>query len=404
MELVEVTFAISNFGEVFVEEGSTIGAGGVLPFGLIGEESVGVFFPVALEAGGFGGGGSSGAVLMVVEEVVAIDDAELAVELLDGLIDARVKTGAGGALVVGVFDDKDGGIFAAFDVVADVAIVGVWCDVRCEIVIVEIGGFIVAVDNEESGDTDESDDCDNGDDADFTKTFAEMFHITPLCYNNYNMMREIWEKIRKWLVARISNVRVKMEGIRGRTNDVPARTEGAKVRAGVRTEKMVEQRIEKVEPRTMEELVEVMRRMPRNVLTSRDRKRIAAVMSFDERTVEELMVGREKMVFVGEDELLGPLTLDKLYKSGFTNFPVVDGRERVRGVIHTEALNALEIKKTDKAKKYMVEACYLHVGDSLKFVVEEIERTNSYYFLVLDKEERLAGFFTVYMLLKYLLG
>ena len=49
------------------------------------------------------------------------------------------------------------------------------------------------------------------------------------------------------------------------------------------------------------------------------------------------------------------------------------------------------------------EVNYLHVGDSLQFAVTEIERTNSYYFLVLDAYESLAGFFTVQMLMDYLL-
>ena len=74
------------------------------------------------------------------------------------------------------------------------------------------------------------------------------------------------------------------------------------------------------------------------------------------------------------------------------------------GVIHTEALNMLEIKKTDKAEKYVDnKVYYLHAEDSLKFAVEEIERTNSYYFFVLDRNEELAGFFTVQMLLDYLI-
>ena len=79
--------------------------------------------------------------------------------------------------------------------------------------------------------------------------------------------------------------------------------------------------------------------------------------------------------------------------------------EKVKGIIHTEALNALEIKKTDRAEKYLDKnVCYLHLNDSLKFAVEEIERTNSYYFLVLDESDSLAGFFTIQMLLDYLLN
>ena len=97
--------------------------------------------------------------------------------------------------------------------------------------------------------------------------------------------------------------------------------------------------------------------------------------------------------------------LDKLYKSGFTNFPVVDSKDKVLGIIHTEALNALEIKKTDRATKYLDHTVnYLHTSDTLQFAVDEIERTNSYYFLVLDDTNSLAGFFTTQMLLDYLLG
>ena len=128
-------------------------------------------------------------------------------------------------------------------------------------------------------------------------------------------------------------------------------------------------------------------------------------MSFEERRVIDLMIEKSKMVFVGQDEILGPLTLDKLYKSGFKNFPVINAKEKVIGVLSTEALNDLSIKKTEKAEKYIDRRVnYLRTKDSLKFAVEEIIRTNGYYFLVLDSVEQLAGFFTVEMLLDYLIG
>ena len=161
----------------------------------------------------------------------------------------------------------------------------------------------------------------------------------------------------------------------------------------------------KYAPKTLEDFIDVLRRTPKSILNTKDRNRIAAIMSFDSRTVKELMVPKSKMIFVNEKEILGPLTLDKLYKSGFTNFPVVDSHEKVKGIIHTEALNALEVKKTDRAEKYLDKAVnYLHTNDSLKFAVEEIERTNSYYFLVLGADGSLAGFFTIQMLLDYLLN
>ena len=161
----------------------------------------------------------------------------------------------------------------------------------------------------------------------------------------------------------------------------------------------------KYTPKTLADFIDVLRRTPKSILSSRDRDRIAAIMSFDDRTVGNLMVPKSKMIFVSDKEVLGPLVLDKLYKSGFTNFPVVDSKEKVLGIIHTEALNALEIKKTDRATKYLDRTInYLHISDTLQFAVNEIERTNSYYFLVLDNTNSLAGFFTIQMLLDYLLG
>lgn len=158
-------------------------------------------------------------------------------------------------------------------------------------------------------------------------------------------------------------------------------------------------------PRTLEEFIGVLQRTPKSILSAKDRERIVAVMSFDERRVEDLMAGKEQIVFVKKDEMLGPLTLDKLYKSGFTSFPVVDSKEKVVGTIHTEALNALEIKKTDRADKYIDRKVnYLKMDDTLSTAVEEIERTSCYYFLVTDGEGRLVGCFTIQMLLEYLVG
>ena len=158
-------------------------------------------------------------------------------------------------------------------------------------------------------------------------------------------------------------------------------------------------------PETLQDFIGVIRRTPVSVLNKKGRARIAAVMSFDDRIIADLMVDKSKMVFVNAKDLLGPLMLDKLYKSGFTNFPVVDNKNHVKGIIHTEALNALEIKKTDRAEKYMNDTVsYLHTTDTLEHAVEEIERTNSYYFLVLNPSDELAGFFTAKMLLDYLLG
>ena len=158
-------------------------------------------------------------------------------------------------------------------------------------------------------------------------------------------------------------------------------------------------------PKNLKDFIDVIKRTPTSVLSKKDRARIAAIMSFDDRIVADLMTPKSEMVFVNAKDFLGPLMLDKLYKSGYTNFPVVDNNDHIKGIIHTEALNALEVKKTDRAEKYMSKTVsYLHTTDTLEFAVKEIERTNSFYFIVLDPSNDLAGFFTAKSLLDYLLS
>lgn len=158
-------------------------------------------------------------------------------------------------------------------------------------------------------------------------------------------------------------------------------------------------------PKSLQDFISILQRTPRSILSDKDRNRIAAVMSFDDRIVQDLMIPRSKMIFVKNSEVLGPLTLDKLYKSGFTDFPVVDSHDKILGVIHTDALNALEIKKTDRASKYLDRTVnYLRASDSLEHAIECIEHLGGYYFLVTDDHDNLIGFFTIQLLLDYLLS
>ncbi len=162
---------------------------------------------------------------------------------------------------------------------------------------------------------------------------------------------------------------------------------------------------QKYTPATLQDFIDLLRRTPKNILNDQARARISAVMSFNDRLVADLMIKRSDMVFVKTSDILGPLVLDKLYKSGFTVFPVVDNHNKVKGIIRTEALNTLEIKKTDRADKYLDKNFnFIHATDSLSTAVQAIETKNSSYFLVLDHTDTLVGFFTIEILLDYLLG
>lgn len=158
-------------------------------------------------------------------------------------------------------------------------------------------------------------------------------------------------------------------------------------------------------PKTLPEFIALIKRTPKTVLSSKDRARIAAVMSFDSKTVADLMEPRKNMLFIHANDFLGPLMLDKLYKTGFTHFPVVDEKEKVVGAVSTAALNSLEITTGRRAKEYMSkDIYYLRSTDSLESALTEFDRRSSSYFLVRDSGNNLVGFLTLEMLLRFLLG
>ena len=156
----------------------------------------------------------------------------------------------------------------------------------------------------------------------------------------------------------------------------------------------------------VEDLIGVLRRCPTEVLNSKQRALIAASMSFAERTVAEIMMPRSEITFVYEHDFLGPLMLDKLYQSGSLHFPVLSSYgHQIIGLIHTNQLNSLEIKNTDRATKFIDKTVYYLRSDyTLDQAMAAFVRTNCFFFLVIDKNGQLVGLLTYQMLIAFLLG
>ena len=120
-----------------------------------------------------------------------------------------------------------------------------------------------------------------------------------------------------------------------------------------------------------EELGHLLEQSP--VFSDEDTELLKNTFRFKERTVEELMTPKEKVVTVDDSELLGPLVLDDLHKTGHTIFPVVkDGTVvglldssdhadlhtkesvHVRSVMHTDVTKADETMTLDEALRTLL--------------------------------------------------
>lgn len=158
-------------------------------------------------------------------------------------------------------------------------------------------------------------------------------------------------------------------------------------------------------PHSINDFLDIMKRTPRTVLGQRERHVIATIMNFPSVRVSKIMLPPSAITYVNDDEVLGPLVLDRLYKSGYQHFPVIDGRHRIIGLIHTTALNSLEIKQTNHAREILdPKVYYLREDYTLNQALAAFLRTNCYFFLVVDRFERIVGMLTYQMLIDYLLG
>lgn len=156
-------------------------------------------------------------------------------------------------------------------------------------------------------------------------------------------------------------------------------------------------------PETREDLFALLREAPMSVLTSAERKAMAAVLSLPDAKVSEIMTPATKIVFVDQNETLGPLVLDRLYRSGFMHFPVIAEKSHIIGTLETTLLNSLNTKETNIAKQVMdPRVYYIREDYSLEQALKAFLRTNSHMMLVIDRYEKLMGMLTFAQLMDYL--
>ena len=204
-----------------------------------------------------------------------------------------------------------------------------------------------------------------------------------------NQKLGLMEKLVKWLDPKLDKFRIKPEVEESPEPIVPEEPEMPELYL----------------PETTEDLVWLLRKMPESVLRKEDKERIATAMSFDTRQVRDIMTERDAMTFVHENDFLGPLMLDQLYKSGLSHFPVLGAKGEVVGVIHTDALNKLEIKETDRASKHLDKnLTYLRADYTLEQAFAAVLRTNSYFFIVINQLGMTVGVLSFEKMIEALIG
>ncbi|NCU30417.1 CBS domain-containing protein [Candidatus Saccharibacteria bacterium] len=72
-------------------------------------------------------------------------------------------------------------------------------------------------------------------------------------------------------------------------------------------------------------------------MTRAELSRLKANLRFDSLKVDDILTPRKDVVAISKDEVLGPLVLDEMYKTGHSRFPVYDQDiDHVVGILHLQ--------------------------------------------------------------------
>lgn len=170
----------------------------------------------------------------------------------------------------------------------------------------------------------------------------------------------------------------------------PARTEEVETVPTVETTVAKETEVDI--PTTRAEILAVIKSAPYQVFPKDERRLMEAVLTLKERPMSEIMIPKNKIVYVDHNELLGPVALDRLYQSKMLHFPVRNAKKEVIGAIHTASLNSLEVKESFRAGEILdPNVYYLREDYTMAEALDTFMRNECYFCLVVNDYGKIVG-------------
>lgn len=142
------------------------------------------------------------------------------------------------------------------------------------------------------------------------------------------------------------------------------------------------------------------------VLTSDEKSLLTHGLQFSERTVTEVMTPRVRIKSIDAKEMLGPLVLDDLHKTGHSRFPVVDKDiDHIVGMLYVHDLLSLDVKQSMTAEKAMVSRVYyIRQDQTLQQALMAFLRTHHHLFVVVNEAQETVGILSLEDTIEALIG
>ncbi len=143
------------------------------------------------------------------------------------------------------------------------------------------------------------------------------------------------------------------------------------------------------------------------ILSADEKRTIKHSLEFSNLTVSSIMTPSGVIDSISRRELLGPLVLDDLHRTGHSRFPVVDGDiNHVVGMLHIRDLLTVDAGKhsTTAEKSMEPRAFYIHQDQTLQHALAAFLRTHHHLFVVVNEFRETVGLLSLEDVIEALLG
>lgn len=143
------------------------------------------------------------------------------------------------------------------------------------------------------------------------------------------------------------------------------------------------------------------------ILTSDEQKIIHKGLDWHTTRVEAIMTPVSEIVSIKHNELLGPLVLDDLHRSGHDRFPVTRGdSDEMIGVLDiTDVLEIDSGKHSQTAEKAMMpRVLYINEKEFLPVALTMLQKSRQHMLIVVDEHGATVGLVTLADITNLLLG
>lgn len=131
---------------------------------------------------------------------------------------------------------------------------------------------------------------------------------------------------------------------------------------------------------------------------------VEQALSFGDKKVSDILTPRRVVKSVAATDIIGPILMDDLHKSGHSRFPVNEGKQdNIVGILFLR--DAVRAKAGGAITKTMSNrVCYVHEDQPLTEALHAILRTHQQLFIVVNSFEEYVGIVTIEDIMEAIVG